>query len=105
MLRRVVDLFDLAGSELSVVRRHLFVASLLDTHHKLVPVEKIKRGLFRIIRSKNRSEVSGDRSPPRADVFFAYSLAVLLLNESFQEHQCRGVVEVLGVYPSAEAPR
>src|ERR1700722_9129087 len=105
MLRRAVDLFDLTGTEFSLVRRDFFIASLLDTYYKLVPVEKIKRGLLRIVGPKDRSEVSGDRSAPRADVFFADGLAVLLLDKAFEEHQRRGVVKVLGIYPAPEAPR
>src|ERR1700733_14267082 len=100
MAWRPVDLFDLAGGELCVVRRQLFVASFLDTHDKLVAVEKFKPGCFRIIRTKDRSEVPGDCSPPRAYVFFVDRLAVLLLNESFEEHQGRGVIEMLGVAPA-----
>src|ERR1700721_1761854 len=105
MSRSPVDLFNLVGSKFSVVRWDLFVASLLDTHDKLVAVEKIESGFFRIIRAKGRGQVSRDCSPPRADVLFMYRLAVFLLKKSFQEHRRRGGIEVLWVDPSAAAPR
>src|SRR5580658_2107851 len=75
-----IDLSDLFGGKPSRVRWNLLELCLLDADEKPVASERVERWLFGIVRPEDRSQISGDGSPPCADILFANRLPKLALN-------------------------